>query len=81
MAEFKFQLSKEEWEAWRHNPVTKEAQRYLHHLEGELKDDWAEGAYEGKTQEETGYLSSMARNRMIVLQTIVYELFEGEISE
>jgi len=49
----------------------------------ELKADWADGVFEGKTQEETGYLSSMARNRMLILQTVIGEVFEpgGKIGE
>ena len=63
--------------------MSKEAHRYLLHLVEELKADWADGVFEGKTQEETGYLSSMARNRMLILQTVIGEVFEpgGKIGE
>lgn len=79
MQEFKFQCSKQEWEAWRHNPVSKEAHRYLRYLGDQLKEDWADGLMVGKTQEETGYLSSMGLAKVTVLENVSRDLFEEEI--
>jgi hypothetical protein len=76
MEEFKTQCQLEEWAAWHHHPVTKEAKRFLLYLVADLKDQWAEGGMVGVTQEETGYLSSMGRAKVLVLQEVLSEIFE-----
>jgi len=78
MDEFKFTCSQEEWEQWRHSPVTKEAKRYLKHLEETLKNDWADGLMVGKTQEETGYLSMQGLAKVTVLENVIRDIFETE---
>ncbi len=44
----------------------------------DLKEQWAEGGMIGNTQEETGYLSSMGRAKVLVLQDVITELFENQ---
>jgi len=68
MDEFKFTCS----------PVTKEAKRYLKHLEETLKNDWADGLMVGKTQEETGYLSMQGLAKVTVLENVIRDIFETE---
>jgi len=78
MEEFKFSASWEEWEQWRHSPVTKEAKRYLQWLEEQLKSDWADGLMVGKTQEETGYLSMQGLAKITALENVIRDVFETE---
>lgn len=78
MESYKFTCSQEELEQWRHNPVTKEAKRYLRWLEEQLKSDWAEGLMVGKTQEETGYLSMQGLAKITALENVIRDVFETE---
>jgi len=75
MEAFKFSNTMEEWVEWHHNPVTKEAKRYLQYLLEQQKEDWANGVMVGKTQEETGYLSSIGLAKVTVLDNIINDVF------
>lgn len=55
--------------------MTKEAGRYLEHLQQQLKEDWADGIMVGKTQEETGYLSSIGVAKITVLENVLNDVF------
>ncbi len=56
--------------------MSKEAKRYLLYLVEQLKEDWANGVLVGKTQEETGYLSSIGLAKVTVLSSVLEDIFE-----
>jgi len=64
------EITKEQWEVWKQDPVTLEVQRLLRAARLSLQDQWAAGQFQGETRDEILTLNAAALGQHKVYQLI-----------